>query len=75
MLSRDFNSEFSVKNHAIAGCKLGEIHLPGDTLILSLQRDNTLMIPHGDTVIMIGDVVGLIGSEASVEKAAALLKG
>lgn len=68
-------TEMTVRNPLFAGKRLGEIRLPGDTLILSLQRDNTVMVPHGDTVLELQDRLGLIGSLASVEEATAILRG
>jgi len=68
-------TEIIVTNPQIAGTRLGKIRLPGDSLILSLQRNGTLMIPHGDTVLKLHDCLGLIGSPASIEEAAVLLKG
>jgi len=68
-------TEIEVTNPRFAGGRLGELQMPGDTLILSLQRGGTVMIPHGNTVIRLHDRLGLIGSPASVEEAAALLKG
>jgi Kef-type K+ transport system membrane component KefB/Trk K+ transport system NAD-binding subunit len=68
-------TEIGVLNPRFAGTRLGEIRLPGDTLILSLQRNNTVMIPHGDTILQLHDRLGLIGSPAAVEEATAMLKG
>lgn len=68
-------TEIVVTNTQFTGSRLGEIRLPGDALILSLQRDNTVMIPHGDTVLRLHDRLGLIGSPVSIEEAGALLKG
>ena len=68
-------TEFIITNQRIAGTRLKEIRLPGDTLVLSLQRDNSLMIPHGDTVLRMHDRLGLIGSPDSIEDTATLLKG
>ena len=68
-------TEFLITNQSIAGIQLKKVRLPGDTLVLSLQRDKSLMIPHGDTVLRLGDRLGLIGSPSSIEETAALLKG
>jgi len=68
-------AEIIVTNHRLAGSRLRNIHMPGNTLILSLQRNGTLMIPHGETVLHIHDCLGLIGSPGSIEEATALLKG
>lgn len=68
-------TEIVVTNAQFTGSRIGEIRLPGDALILSLQRDNSVMIPHGDTIIRLHDRLGLIGSSVSIEEAGALLKG
>lgn len=68
-------TEIMVMNPQFAGTRLGEIRLPGDTLILSLQRDKAVMIPDGETVLRLHDRLGLIGSPVSVEEAVAMLKG
>jgi Trk K+ transport system NAD-binding subunit len=68
-------TEVVVTNSMFPGTRLGEVRLPGDTLILSLQRDGTVMVPHGETVLNLHDRLGLIGSPECVENAAALLKG
>ena len=47
----------------------------GASLILSLQRENTVMVPNADTVLRINDRLGLIGSPNCVEEAALLLRG
>jgi Kef-type K+ transport system membrane component KefB/Trk K+ transport system NAD-binding subunit len=68
-------AEVSVTNPRFSGMTLGEIQLPGEPLILSLQRGGTVMVPHGDTVLRLHDRLGLIGSPAAVEEAVAILKG
>ena len=68
-------TEILVTNPLYADIRLGEIRLPGDALILSLHRDNTVMVPQGDTVLQLHDRLGLIGSPIYVEEASAMLKG
>jgi Kef-type K+ transport system membrane component KefB len=68
-------TEVIVMNPQFTRKSLGEIRLPGDALILSLERDSTVMIPQGDTVLRLHDRLGLIGSPESVDEAAAMLKG
>jgi Trk K+ transport system NAD-binding subunit len=68
-------TEIVVTNAQFTGSRIGEIQLPGDALILSLQRDNTVMVPHGDTVLRLHDRLGLIGSSVYIEEAGTLLKG
>ncbi|UCC53355.1 MAG: cation:proton antiporter, partial [Anaerolineaceae bacterium] len=68
-------NEIVVTNRRLTGIRLREIRLPGDALILSLQRNSTVMIPHGDTVIQMHDRLDLIGSPDYLEEAADLLEG
>jgi Kef-type K+ transport system membrane component KefB len=68
-------TEIEISNPLITGTRLGEIRLPGDVLILSVGRDNTVMIPHGDTVLRLHDRLGLIGSPVCIDEATAILKG
>jgi Kef-type K+ transport system membrane component KefB len=68
-------SEITITNRRFAGAPLGNIRFPGDVLVLSLQRDGSIMIPHGDTVLQFHDRLGLIGSPPSLDEAAAILKG
>jgi len=67
-------TEVRVTNSRWAGTRLGKIQLPGDALILSLNRDNAVMVPNGETVLRVNDRLGLIGSQVCVEEAAAMLK-
>jgi Trk K+ transport system NAD-binding subunit len=68
-------TEVTVKNTECIKLRLGEIRLPGDTLVLSLQRENTVMIPNAETILQSGDRLGLIGSPESIEEASAILRG
>ena len=68
-------AEVLVTNPRFSGVPLGQIQLPGEPLILSLQRAGTVMVPHRDTVLRLQDRLGLIGSPAAVEEAVAMLKG
>jgi Kef-type K+ transport system membrane component KefB len=68
-------TEIRVTNVRFDGTRLREIHLPGDALLLSLQRNGEVMIPHGDTALRLQDRLGLIGSPGAVEEAVNLLKG
>lgn len=68
-------AEIKVTNSQYSGSSLAEISLPGDVIVLSLQRNSTVMIPHGDTILEHNDLLGLIGHPDSVEEATAMLKG
>jgi Kef-type K+ transport system membrane component KefB/Trk K+ transport system NAD-binding subunit len=68
-------SEVPLGNARLAGTPLRQLRLPGDVLILSLQRDQSMIVPHGDTVLQIGDRIGLIGSPGALAQALSLLRG
>ncbi len=68
-------TEVLVRNRSLDGQALRKIRLPGDTLILSLLRDENVMLPHGDMKLQVGDRVGLIGSPGALERSVALLEG
>ena len=68
-------SEVSLRNIRLSGTPLRQLRLPGDVLILSMQRDESVIVPHGDTVLQIGDRIGLIGSPGALSQAIALLRG
>jgi Trk K+ transport system NAD-binding subunit len=67
--------EATLTNYQLDGIPLRQLHLPGNALILSLQRDETITVPHGDFVIRLGDRLGIIGSHDSIERAIAILTG
>ncbi len=62
-----------VSNPALVGRALKQVRLPGDVLIISLQRDSTVTVPHGETVLREGDRLGLLGSPEAVELALSML--
>jgi Kef-type K+ transport system membrane component KefB/Trk K+ transport system NAD-binding subunit len=58
-------------NQRLNGLPLRHVHLPGDTLVLGLRRDGEVLIPHGDTVLRLGDVLMLVSSPEDLQKAVA----
>ena len=54
--------EVVVENPACIDKTLQQLPLPGDTLILSIQRRGNLLVPHGDTQIEFGDHLTLMSS-------------
>jgi Kef-type K+ transport system membrane component KefB/Trk K+ transport system NAD-binding subunit len=54
--------EVVVENPACIDKTLQQLPLPGDTLILSIQRSGNLLVPHGDTQIEFGDHLTLMSS-------------
>jgi Kef-type K+ transport system membrane component KefB/Trk K+ transport system NAD-binding subunit len=65
--------EISMANPSLTGLKLSQVRLPGDALIVSLQREGSVMVPHGDSQMELNDRIGLIGSPQSVERAIGML--
>jgi Kef-type K+ transport system membrane component KefB/Trk K+ transport system NAD-binding subunit len=68
-------TEVTVTNPNLDQLPLRKLRLPGDTLILSMQRGKNVMVPDGDTILNIGDRLGLIGSPSSLAVAVNGLKG
>jgi Trk K+ transport system NAD-binding subunit len=67
--------EVDVSNQVCSGSNLGEISLPGDVLVLSLRRDNNVIIPDDSTKLELGDHLTLIGSLECIESARNLISG
>ena len=51
------------------GQLLRRVLLPGDALVMGLRRSGEVLVPHGDTRLQQGDLLMLIGHEASLQKA------
>lgn len=66
--------EAVVHNPRVVQIPLRRLHLPGNALILSIRRDNAVIVPHGDAMLHRGDRVALIGSPESVKEAVQLLQ-
>jgi len=54
--------EIIVQSENCSGKKLRDLSLPGDVLVLALRRDGELLVPHGNTQILLGDHLALVGS-------------
>jgi Kef-type K+ transport system membrane component KefB/Trk K+ transport system NAD-binding subunit len=67
--------EVGMTNRSFEGVPLGTIRLPGDVLILSVNREDTVIVPNPDTVLRRGDRLGLIGSPDALEESIAMLRG
>ncbi|MCB0193786.1 MAG: cation:proton antiporter [Anaerolineae bacterium] len=51
------------------GQLLRRVLLPGDALVMGLRRSGEVLVPHGDTRLKQGDLLMLIGHEASLQQA------
>lgn len=67
--------ELVFRNKWLENMPLRHIRLPGNALILSIRRNDSILIPKGETMMEIGDQVALIGTQQSVEEAIILLQG
>lgn len=67
--------EVTLRNPFLLGVRVRDLHLPGNALILSLQREGTVMVPDGDSVLLEEDRIDLIGTPESIERAMAMLRG
>ena len=67
--------EVDVSNNACSGSTLGNLSFPGDVLVLSLRRDNVVIIPDDNTKLELGDHLTLIGSLECIESARNMISG
>ncbi len=52
--------ELSVRNQSLSGKRLRDLILPSDSLILSIKRDNDILIPHGNSRLEMNDQVSVL---------------
>ena len=60
--------DVEIRDASIQGLALRDIRLPSDILILSISRNDQMMITHGYTRLRLGDVVTILGSQESIDK-------
>jgi Kef-type K+ transport system membrane component KefB len=60
--------ELPVRNSSIAGLRIRDLILPGDSLILSIKRDDEILIPHGSTVLEMDDQVTIVVDDKNSHK-------
>ncbi len=66
--------EAVLRNTDLEGLPLRLLQLPGNALIVSIRRESTVLVPHGETTLEDGDHLALIGSHESVCDARELLE-
>jgi Trk K+ transport system NAD-binding subunit len=64
-----------LRNPALAGRSLQQVRLPGDALVLGLRRQGDSVVPHGETVLQLGDMLMLVGSPNALREARLWLQG
>jgi Trk K+ transport system NAD-binding subunit len=67
--------DVSLRNAALAGLSLQQVRLPGDALVLGLRRQGDIVVPHGETVLQLGDILMLVGTPNSLREARLWLQG
>ena len=60
--------DLEIRDASIQGLALRDIRLPSDILILSISRNDQMMITHGYTRLRLGDIVTILGSQESIDK-------
>jgi Trk K+ transport system NAD-binding subunit len=64
-----------LRNHTLAGRPLRQVRLPGNALVMGIQRQGEIVIPHGDSVLLLEDVLLLVGSPNALADSMNLLNG
>ena len=65
----------TVTSGVIADKLVRELELPEEVVISAVQRNKEIIIPKGDTRLVKGDIVYLVGKEEGLRKCAALMEG
>ena len=50
-----------LSNPRLAGRPMRRVQLPGDALVVGLRRDGDVLVPHGNTILRLGDQMMLVG--------------
>jgi Kef-type K+ transport system membrane component KefB/Trk K+ transport system NAD-binding subunit len=66
--------EVHLRNPRLAGQSLKTLGLPGNLLVLAVNRDGDLIIPHGSTRLESGDRLTLLGNPEGLSETAAWLE-
>jgi Trk K+ transport system NAD-binding subunit len=53
--------EVNLSNQKLFGKRVRDIYLPEDVLLLSIRRNQEIIVPHGTTLLNRGDRITLIG--------------
>ena len=65
----------TVTSELVADKLVKELELPQEVVISAVQRNKEIIIPKGDTRLVKGDIVFLVGKEESLRHCAELLEG
>lgn len=71
LLGREANQdviEVTVRSPALHGVAIRDLHLPVDTILLSIRRHGLLLMSHGYTHLELGDEVTIVGAPDNLEE-------
>lgn len=60
--------DIKVRNEEIFGLSLRELRFPKDIIVLSVKRSGQIIISHGFTRLLRGDILTLVGDSEALEK-------
>lgn len=60
--------DIEVTDEEMHGLLIRDLRFPSDTIILSVKRNDEIIISHGYTRLRIGDIVSVVGSNESLEQ-------
>lgn len=61
--------EVTVSGGYCDGKTLRQLDMPGDVLVLVMRRNGEPLVPHGDTELVCGDRLTLVGSVDPIDSA------
>jgi Kef-type K+ transport system membrane component KefB/Trk K+ transport system NAD-binding subunit len=67
--------EVYLRNPVLAKRTISEVVLPGDSLILAIGRDGSVLIPHGSTRLELGDRLTILGELEALVNVKTLMEG
>jgi Kef-type K+ transport system membrane component KefB/Trk K+ transport system NAD-binding subunit len=65
--------EVFMRNPIFTNRPLKDIRLPGDLLVLAVHRQGELLVPHGNTILELGDQLTLVGSVEAIDSTRQML--
>jgi len=66
--------EFTIPPGAVvSGRRVRDLSLPPNCILVSVQRGDEVIVPHGDTTLQAGDVVEIFGLEEELDAAESCL--
>ncbi|MBU7038338.1 MAG: hypothetical protein HXS52_10435 [Theionarchaea archaeon] len=65
----------TIKSDAVADKLIRELELPADVVISAVQRNQEIVIPKGETRLVKGDIVYLVGKEEPIAQSIRMMEG